>query len=563
VVLHLRKDVIDFVAGVDEHWRSVVSSCFRSAIDGVYARLLWVNAVEVWVNCREAAEHLVEGGILEHEENHMLHWIVGALPRVRRIAPKRRPSKVYSGSPPDRTSILAGDTQHHSPQRTQPGLWLPCRSALLALGIQADAKSSLRSPADLTLVEVAPYNLAKKARGQHAMTIKAAGLVQSTKCVFLLGAGFSAGYGLPVMNDFMGVARRRYFALKERSPGVRLEQYYTTMLEFQRECLASAWAFQRNWENIEELYTQADLRRLSAVPESKEGQDADELCKAIAWSIWDVYRSVEETEANDPLERIVSSIRSNNLEPVFITTNYDLVIEQSLQRGEQGTSRFHYAGFALPVGLYDEGILDSASMPPPVPPKNSIPIIKLHGSVNWFALNSQDQTHWTAYHVNTTQPTSVFSTFAKPDADTQAFLRFLDGQREAANPSPAIVPPMLGKSSLSPIIAKQWDAAISNLARAREIWIVGYSFPPTDAFMVRLLTEGIKDNDQLERIVVVDIQSYDKWKDRLDNLFPPPMRKQKVWFACASARTWLARLRDNYSHPDPHQLMGTLQGHTT
>jgi hypothetical protein len=67
----------------------------------------------------------------------------------------------------------------------------------------------------------------------------------------ILGAGFSAPYGLPVMRSFMRFARRRYFSQRGENPF--LDGCYETMFKFQASCQDASRYFNRDWENIEEL----------------------------------------------------------------------------------------------------------------------------------------------------------------------------------------------------------------------------------------------------------------------------------------------------------------------
>jgi hypothetical protein len=155
---------------------------------------------------------------------------------------------------------------------------------------------------------------------------------ESDKYVLLLGAGFSAPYGPPVMNRFMGVARRRYHAIRKENPNHDLIPHYGRMLEFQQRCLRqSGWLFNRDWENIEEVYTQADLIRLA---QPSGDASAQELCDDIAWTIWDTYRKCErltkDHSDNFMLSRLLTIVREDGLKPVIITTNYDLLTEKSL-----------------------------------------------------------------------------------------------------------------------------------------------------------------------------------------------------------------------------------------
>jgi hypothetical protein len=69
---------------------------------------------------------------------------------------------------------------------------------------------------------------------------------------------------------------------------------------------------------------------------------------------------------------------------------------------------------------------------------------------------------------------------------------------------------MLGKSSNDRLFALQWEAAIKAISNAAQIWVMGYSFPITDAFMSRLLTEGIMSNQDFRRLTVVDLARAEK-----------------------------------------------------
>jgi hypothetical protein len=136
---------------------------------------------------------------------------------------------------------------------------------------------------------------------------------------------------------------------------------------------------------------------------------------------------------------------------------------------------------------------------PPDAPR--IPIIKLHGSVNWF--QEQNSTKWQALNV-------MAGTGNRYDD-----LEIND------NITPAIIPPMLGKASIAPIISAQWKAAMKVLSRARQIVIIGCSFPVTDAFMLRLLSKGLKSNMDSDRILIIDKNPFNKWKPLLRSIFNP------------------------------------------
>jgi hypothetical protein len=318
-------------------------------------------------------------------------------------------------------------------------------------------------------------------------------LNESNLCVFLLGSGSSADYGLPVMRDFMDHARRRCSERKSHSPQNHdhLVDSYVTLFAFYERCRASSWAFLRDWENIEDLYTQADLLRLaeSAGPGGpKAGPATRAACLSITWAIWDVCRRVEKLI---PLQEICQNVRAAGLHPV---------------------------------------------------------IIKLHGSVNWFEFipsESEDaeagQDWFASGEFGAEATCSATARLDHPAIDIERLNRDLaphgptHSEIAAGGIVPAVIPPMLGKASLAPVIASQWRAALSALAAARQIWIMGYSFPPTDAFMSRLLAEGLREHSAFERLYIVDIQDRSQWEPRLASLFNPVFARQRVRFLQQSA----------------------------
>ncbi len=356
-------------------------------------------------------------------------------------------------------------------------------------------------------------------------------ITQSDRIVFVLGAGFSAQAGLPVMARFADAARRRYFTLKAADPKDDLLPLYDKMFDFQRECERSAGVFLRDWENIEELYTQADLRRLSQIPSKLE---AESLCASIAWVLWDVYRGgVLGFNDVGPMDLMGVAIKklheAKGLSCVVLTTNYDLVVESGLVKNGMSVS---YAGFDLrsaTVFSHFECVRQTDSLSVP---KGSVPIIKLHGSVNWFDVG----TSWVCSRHFT--PSDMLNSVTTPTityAQVVAQLRGLDTSKPEMQVRPAIIPPMLGKVSTQSVIAAQWRAAIDALRSARCVVVVGYSFPETDTFMTRLLAEGMHRNDDIERLVVVDIADPDLWRAKLSRLCAPVFLDKKVAYVRMSA----------------------------
>lgn len=315
---------------------------------------------------------------------------------------------------------------------------------------------------------------------------------QSKNIVFLMGAGASVAFGPPLMRDFMVTARTRYFELlKRKADHESILPFYEKMFAFHEKCRHTLWAFDRDWDNVEELYTQADLLRLANLPSPKE---AEELCQSIAWVIWDVCR-VDDVSEFDSLGLAMGRVRNSDMIPIIVTTNYDLTCEW------QVGLKCYYPGFEL---TYDQDIVKlSSDALIPFPHKgmgDNTPIIKLHGSVNWFAA---DEHHIADVKMANYGPANRHSEVV--ESSQRRYMGVYKHVRSPRSLTPAIIPPMLGKSSNDRLFALQWEAAIKAISNAAQIWVMGYSFPTTDAFMSRLLTEGIMSNQDFRRLTVVDI----------------------------------------------------------
>lgn len=360
--------------------------------------------------------------------------------------------------------------------------------------------------------------------------------------VFLLGAGFSKTFGAPLMCEFMHVARKNYFSLLDRGePDYRID-HYEEMLKFHNECLRCSWAVNREWDNIEELYTQCDLLRLAGDPSKTV---AEARCKHLAWAIWDVYRRPDTYPKNLGESLGTCHDGSEILKPVVLTTNYDLTCEQGI-----GDLNYYYPGFEAPwvvasksqshqlvreVAIGKEQGIEGTTR------DGVIPVVKLHGSANWFSINADTCVASRVTAAGISSAVAPHSTEFLPE-------RFIELVQTEVAPgisetTPAIIPPMLGKMSVYPAIAAQWSAAIEFLSRARFLIICGYSFPSTDAFMSRLIAEGLKNNPGIERILIVNRDAESEWEERRTRIFNPSVNRSHVRYKSHLAASLIQALQ--------------------
>lgn len=322
--------------------------------------------------------------------------------------------------------------------------------------------------------------------------------------VFLLGAGCSAP-GIPVMKDFM----RRVRMNRELASG-KIRDAYDATIELWQSCIRTSYVYDRWWENIEELFTQAHMKAIlnNADPESCP------LCNHLRTTIWDVARRPFHSRAYQLFAlgiwkrmQAFSDIRSHP-RPVVITTNYDLGFENAFVRiPNMRNGMITYPGIKVRSNDGAFGTLQSLSE---YDEGTTLLLCKLHGSVNW--LNTQYLDEPAVCVMQGSHADGECFEFQK-ESEVQKLMGGSDTFR------PLIVPPSLGKASIDQTIVKNWQCAKRALRCAKYLWIVGYSFAETDTFMIRLLSEGLMENKELEHIFIVNRDGSPEWQGRIESVF--------------------------------------------
>jgi hypothetical protein len=178
--------------------------------------------------------------------------------------------------------------------------------------------------------------------------------------------------------------------------------------------------------------------------------------------VYDAYANYERPENDDEnlLKELHSIAIQNSKLLGYVTFNYDCFLEDSL--GPEKFKYIHFSNKTMSLDRLRHG---------------GIPIIKLHGSLNW----EQNSNGFVYFSDPPYQPKDqVKPTYISTSVWSQ----------------PAIIPPTLFKQEinddsragdfLTQAILQQWRAAITLLQEANTIIFVGYSFPPTDFHAKRI-----------------------------------------------------------------------------
>jgi hypothetical protein len=153
-----------------------------------------------------------------------------------------------------------------------------------------------------------------------------------------------------------------------------------------------------------------------------------------------------------------------------VTTNYDLTIERSL-RDSPTHPACHYGGLKRPHYAIRRSELPGPPGPPTFELKGEIPLFKLHGSLNWHLLRS-----------------------GKIEIYQDCRKAFAFGN------TAAIVAPVAEKKPLE-AFEPVWAGAEELLSRAETWLVIGYSLPPYDDAIRKMLGRAARHRP---RIVVMD-----------------------------------------------------------
>jgi len=339
--------------------------------------------------------------------------------------------------------------------------------------------------------------------------------------VYILGAGFSAPEGLPVIRDFMRRMREsaEWLLAERRSIEAKAIR---DVLAFRQQAAAAAYRTRIDVENIEELFGLASATEVRALRSQMRLAIAATLdfCKRTS-SPEPLHLTILEehyktgplaqcswiprpdpaglpsgapktvTVQASPVEACVASMlgllgrTTPSAENSIISLNYDLEVEAALSTLKVQAS----------YGFSTTKLTNKA---PYISPTAPVRLLKLHGSLNWIRPGHR-------------------------------------GGRLTAHPNydhelgaPVLIPPTWRKD-FPPQLTEVWETAVAVLKEATRIVVLGFSMPPNDQHMRYLLAAGLSGNISLRQIVFVD-PNIDRVSKRALTLFRPELIERETLF---------------------------------
>jgi SIR2-like protein len=351
--------------------------------------------------------------------------------------------------------------------------------------------------------------------------------------VYIVGAGFSADAGIPLVKDFMRKLRDglRWLRVNGRESEVSAVE---RVLNFRSKAASAVELVSLDLEDIEELFSLASAASSGNIARDVPLAIAATLDYALhdkkdaptyltnllrgcdvpkSWKDWEdpgprsrfwipLYEAYMLVVAGYPLDR------NPDRRDTIISFNYDSLIDDALRNLK--------IPFSYGLSTDDADFLTAEVCRPEPVTEDTIRVLKLHGSVNW----------------------------ARPSEGSEK-LSIYDSYDEVRKKgqSPFLAPPTWRKI-LGGQLSVVWDKAVDSLQTATRLFVIGYSIPPTDQHFKYLLAAGLQGNISLRDVVFVNLglkseEEKLKLRNRLFTTLRPELEPKRVQLKEQSATQFL------------------------
>lgn len=302
--------------------------------------------------------------------------------------------------------------------------------------------------------------------------------------VILLGAGFSAPLGAPLIGNFFDFAE----GLLER-PEIRADaassRVLADALEIHSQLRRSHTLTDDDTDNIEAVLSTVDLMDSLGVEPTGRGSTLRKMLSLVI----EHSLSLPEHPAHLPMrgyEELVRGLGLASERITVITMNYDCLLEYMCDR----------LGLSFSYG--------------PSPDRDSLEILKLHGSLNWWKCSGECK-----------RPHVVVAPIEWLEIEDEGGRRPALGRLRAqprscphCEPGLLVVPPTWQKdTSSTEALLALWRRAQAVLAMAESLVVIGYSLPQIDVQLQRLLHISLSpDLSELLLMTGADAGAQERWR---------------------------------------------------
>ena len=271
---------------------------------------------------------------------------------------------------------------------------------------------------------------------------------EPNNCVYVIGAGFSAGLGYPLTSDLL-------FRLWERIDRT-FKSRLTKVISFHHPGFNPKRfsSFPNVEQLLSEMLVNEELFDASRQYEGKfTKKDLQTLQRDLLLNIADWFHELSsQVTPSDPsvpwLKRFAKRVWEENA--TIISFNWDLILDELLF-----AERIDAVGYGFKKGTAEGPVL-----------------LKPHGSLNWFEAPS-------AQYLKDTKRELIFE--GNRNDSIHAFREFRAPiSKRGRVYTPLIIPPVYLKNFEKPVFVNLWKNCTSALSSVRKVVFLGYSLPVAD-----------------------------------------------------------------------------------
>jgi hypothetical protein len=324
--------------------------------------------------------------------------------------------------------------------------------------------------------------------------------------VFILGAGASFESGAPLMGNFLDVAEELLMTNAVNDYREAFQEVFSIISDLQ--IIHSKSYLQL--DNIETLFGAIEMARIIDRMGTRTGDGIfvarESLIKLIVKTLEKTIklpaseRSVSPSKSYLDFASLISDLRSNpnKSSSTIISFNYDVALDFALHYTHQdadyclshsnNSSRLHY--------------------------------LKLHGSINWGRCKHCKDIipyHFSDYFRKYSW-NRLFGEVKNVLLTPSEHLHDLSHCNETVDNIPVIVPPTWNKTDYQGTLTNVWKQAAEDLSTARNIFVIGYSLPESDAFFRYLFALGTAGESRIKHFMVFDPNNTGEIKRRYETL---------------------------------------------
>ncbi|MFH0887969.1 MAG: hypothetical protein V1871_02025 [Planctomycetota bacterium] len=313
-----------------------------------------------------------------------------------------------------------------------------------------------------------------------------------SETVFILGAGASKEAGAPLMSEFLSVADN----LRRSNTGIK--SIFDKVLNIRNSLQAALSKSYLKLDDIEAVFAALEMGRLIGHLPGIQGDEIGSLISSMKQMIVKTLESsivfpakdkqIFPPESYNTFVKLVKAINNNGNQNScsIITFNYDIALD-----------------YALHFNLYPPNYcLDNST--------SGATLLKLHGSINWAKCSNCDKIipgnvgdFAGKIRIARTALDITSQVYFNIGSELQGLgLKHCDTN---VSPDPVIIPPTWNKQQYHNEISQVWARAAKELSDAENIFVIGYSLPPSDYFFHYLYALGSINNQvRIKRFWICD-----------------------------------------------------------